>query len=39
MTSTGKSRSDSAYKTSGAQRASSGASGSAIEALRSTAEQ
>jgi hypothetical protein len=39
MTSTGKSPSDSAYKTSGAQRASSGASGSATEALRSTAEQ
>ena len=39
MTSTGKSRSDSAYKTSGAQRASSDASGSASVALRSAAEQ
>jgi hypothetical protein len=39
MTSTGKSPSDSAYKTSGAQRASSGASGSATAALRSMAEQ
>jgi hypothetical protein len=49
MTSTGKSRSDSAYKTGGAQRASSDASGaqratsdaggSATETLRSTAEQ
>ena len=39
MTSTGKSRSDSAYKAGGAQRASSDGSGSATEALRSTAEQ
>ena len=39
MTGQAKSRSDSTYKGGGAQRASSDASGTATEALRSTAEQ